>query len=185
MRSTWTTVVASSMAVMRVSPREVRARASTEREVFVRHHIEAGLDFAVETTMRTAIAVEQARAARARGFATMLFFLAAEDVCIHVERVRARAFGGGHAAPEAELRATYPASIDTLREAILAFDIVECFDTTVHDSAPSWVASVHGGDVVLRREAIPAWFQLALRRDVPRDTPMNVDDTPHGGGPTS
>src|ERR1700678_3979852 len=81
-------------------PREVRAAASSECELFVRNHIENGLDFAVETTMRTSIAIEQARAAQARGFTTTLFYLAAEDANIHVERVRARAFAGGHAAPD-------------------------------------------------------------------------------------
>ncbi len=39
-------------------PREVRAKASAECEQFVRAHIDDGRDFAVETTMRTAIALE-------------------------------------------------------------------------------------------------------------------------------
>jgi predicted ABC-type ATPase len=145
-------------------PREIRARASSECEVFVSNHIEAGLDFAVETTMRTSIAIEQARTARPRGFTTILFFLAAGDANIHVERVRARAFAGGHAAPEAEIRATYVASIAMLPEAIRAFDVVECLDTTVHNSAPRWVASARAGEISLRGEPTPPWLQPALRR---------------------
>jgi predicted ABC-type ATPase len=148
-------------------PREVRAWASSECELFVRDHIEGGLDFAVETTMRTSIAVEQARRARARGFTTLLFFMAAEDADIHIQRVRARAFGGGHAAPEVEIRATYVASIAMLPEAIGAFDVVECFDTTANDSAPRWVASARAGEVALRSDPMPAWLKAALGRTAP------------------
>lgn len=144
-------------------PVEIRARAGAECEVFVRHHIDEGVDFAVETTMRTAIAIEQARIARRNGFHAMLFFLATEDPNINVERVRARAFGGGHAAPEAEIRSTYVASLGMLKEAIAVFDVVECFDTTRHDSAPRWIASLRGPQLTLRDTPTPAWLQLALR----------------------
>jgi predicted ABC-type ATPase len=142
--------------------REVRAQASAECELFVRDHIERGLDFAVETTMRTSISMEQARAARASGFMTILFFFSTDDASIQVERVAARAFGGGHAAPEVEIRATYAASLAMLREAIFAFDVVECFDTTAHASAARWVASARKGEVSLRSDPTPTWFRLAL-----------------------
>jgi predicted ABC-type ATPase len=142
--------------------REVRAKASAECELFVRDHIEKGLDFAVETTMRTSISIEQARAARASGFTTIMFFFCTDDASIHVARVAARAFGGGHAAPEVEIRTTYAASLALLPEAISAFDVVECFDTTVHDSAARWIASARNGEVMLRSDLPPTWLRLAL-----------------------
>ena len=45
----------------------------------MRDHIERGLSFAVETTLRTAAAIEQAELARKRGFATHLRFIATDS----------------------------------------------------------------------------------------------------------
>jgi predicted ABC-type ATPase len=114
--------------------------------------------------MRTSIALDQARTARARGFTTILFFLAADGADIHVERVRARALAGGHAAAEAEIRTTYLASIAMLSEAISAFNVVECFDTTVHNHATRWVASAREGEITLRCEPTPAWLHFVLHQ---------------------
>lgn len=138
-------------------PREVRAAASVECEAFVHEHIRSRLSFAVETTMRTAVSIEQANVARANGFLTILFFLATEDPAVHVERVRARALGGGHAAPALEIRQTYASSLALLPRAISVFDVVELFDTTTHDSAPRWIMSVRGGVAAPRDLPIPRW----------------------------
>ena len=54
-------------------PPEIRRIASAECESFIRNHIERHISFAVETTLRTSIAIEQARAARANRFTTILF----------------------------------------------------------------------------------------------------------------
>src|SRR5688500_20284528 len=48
----------------------VRAAVSAECERFVAGHVAAGRSFAVETTMRTRIAIDQASVARGRGFLT-------------------------------------------------------------------------------------------------------------------
>jgi predicted ABC-type ATPase len=144
-------------------PREVRARAGAECEAFVLRHIKEQRDFAVETTMRTAVSLGQAHLARQQGFSTVLIFLATEDPDLHVERVRARALGGGHAAPEREIREIYASSIERLQEAVGVFDLVECFDTTTHGTAPRWVASFRGRQLVLRDPPIPRWLRLDPR----------------------
>ncbi len=60
----------------RAISREVRHAVANECEQFVREHIERGRSFAVETTLRTIAAIEQAELARKRGFATQLRFVA-------------------------------------------------------------------------------------------------------------
>lgn len=101
--------------------RNTRATASHECEQFIRGHIESGQSFAVETRMRTRVAIEQAHLARQRGFTTILWFLCTDDPSIHVSRVIARATNGGHSAPEAEIRATYAASLRHLTAAFHIF----------------------------------------------------------------
>lgn len=55
-------------------PKTVRAAAAGECERFIVEHIHCRRSFAVETTMRTAVAIEQARLAREYGFTTLLWF---------------------------------------------------------------------------------------------------------------
>ncbi len=89
-------------------PPAVRARASRECEAFIRAHIEAGRSFAVQSTLRTLVAVEQARAARAQG-STLMTFAATDDVEANV-KVTARGVGGGHSAPPERVREVYRSS---------------------------------------------------------------------------
>ena len=51
-------------------PATLRARVAKECEAFIESQIASGRSFAVETTLRTAVAVEQARRAGAQGFST-------------------------------------------------------------------------------------------------------------------
>lgn len=143
-------------------PLAIRRIASSECEAFVLGHIKQRTSFAVETTFRTAIALEQAKMARTNGFKTFLFFSCTEDPAIHIRRVTARATGGGHAAPEEEIRTTYAASLNNLRDAMHVFDFVECFDTTIHDAPARHVARIHRSKVLFQLEPIPKWIRPAL-----------------------
>jgi predicted ABC-type ATPase len=73
--------------------RDVRRAVATECEHFVLDHIDQGRSFAVETTLRTTAALEQAKLARAVGFATELRFIATEAIEENVSRVMQRAQG--------------------------------------------------------------------------------------------
>ena len=92
-------------------PPAVRKRAGNECEAFVEEHIRKGKSFAVESTLRTTIALEQAARANRRGFAVHLVYACTDDVQINIERVRIRAAGGGHGAPASRIRETYTASL--------------------------------------------------------------------------
>jgi hypothetical protein len=59
----------------RAIPRDVRLAVAKECERFVLDHIERAQSFAVETTLRTTSAIDQAEHARECGFATEMHFV--------------------------------------------------------------------------------------------------------------
>lgn len=99
-------------------------------------HIEAGRSFAVETTLRTNAAIEQAQLGRARGFATEMIFVATDSIDENVARILQHAQGGGHGASEREVRAIHEASLANLGAAIEAFERVDVYDSTALWSTP-------------------------------------------------
>jgi predicted ABC-type ATPase len=76
------------------------------------------VSFAVETTLRTTAAIEQAELASKNGFATEMHYVATGSIAENVARVLQRAQAGGHGASEREIRAIHEASVANLREAI-------------------------------------------------------------------
>jgi predicted ABC-type ATPase len=150
----------------RAIPRDVRRAVAAECERFVLEHIHAGHDFAVETTLRTTAAVQQAAQARTRGFSTRLVFVATESVTENIRRVLQRAQGGGHGASEGDVRAIYEASLANLATAISAFERVNVYDSTPRWSAPRLVATARDGHLV-RHGSSPVWLERALSTDDP------------------
>lgn len=145
----------------RAIPRDVRRVVAKDCERFINEHIERGLSFAVETTLRTTAAIEQARQAQQHGFATALLFIATDSVSENVTRVLQRAQAGGHAASERDIRSIHAASTANLREALGAFERVRVYDSTAQWTAPRLVASARGGQVI-RHGVSPAWLELVL-----------------------
>lgn len=141
---------------------EVRARASRECEAFIRAHIEARRSFAVESTLRTLVAVEQARAARAQGFSTLMVFVATDDVETNVVRVAARGLGGGHSAPAERVREVYRSSLGNLAAAVAVFDRVRVYDNSRDRVAPRLVATFRGGRLASQAADAPGWVARAL-----------------------
>lgn len=145
----------------RAIPRHVRRAVAKECERFVQRHIETTRSFAVETTLRTKAAIEQAQLAQARGFATEMIFVATDSVDENLRRILQRAQGGGHGASEREVRAIHEASLSNLAAAIDAFERVDIYDSTALWSTPQFVATSHGGRIE-RHGASPLWFEKAL-----------------------
>jgi predicted ABC-type ATPase len=98
-------------------PRDVRRAVAKECERFVLDHIENRKSFAVETTLRTAAAIDQAHLARKAGFGTEMRFIATDSIAENVARVLPRTQAGGHGASEREIRTIYQASVANLRKA--------------------------------------------------------------------
>ena len=102
----------------RAIPRHVRRAVARECERFVQDHIAAGHSFAVETTLRTKAAIEQAQFARARGFATEMIFVATDSIDENIARIvqrprrRARRVGTrGAGDPRSQPRTWAPRSM--------------------------------------------------------------------------
>jgi predicted ABC-type ATPase len=145
----------------RAISREVRRAVARECERFVREHIERGLSFAVETTLRTKAAIDQAALARTHGFATQLRFVATDSIAENVARVLQRAQGGGHGASERDIRSIHEASIANLSTALAVFERVRVYDSTAPWTKPRLVASARGGQVT-RHGTSPVWLERAL-----------------------
>jgi predicted ABC-type ATPase len=71
----------------RAIPRDVRRAVAKECERFVLDHIKRRVSFAVETTLRTKAAIEQAELARKSGFATEMHFVATDSIAENFARV--------------------------------------------------------------------------------------------------
>ncbi|MBI2392255.1 MAG: zeta toxin family protein [Deltaproteobacteria bacterium] len=148
----------------RAIPRGVRRAVAKECERFVLDHIARRRSFAVETTLRTTAAIEQAELASNSGFATEMRFVATDSIAENVARVLQRAQAGGHGASEREIRAIQQASIANLRKAIAAFERVRVYDSTVRWAPPRLVATARDGRVALHGPT-PAWLDAILAED--------------------
>jgi len=146
----------------RAIPRDVRRAVAKECERFVLDHIERGQSFAVETTLRTTAAIDQAMLAKRHGFIADMHFIATDSIDENVARVIQRAQAGGHGASEREIRAIHHASTANLTAAIRSFDRVRIYDSTARWAPPRLVAIARAGQVV-RYGITPEWLQVLLR----------------------
>ena len=144
-------------------PRALRLRAQRECEAFVRDHIARGESFAVETTLRSSAAIDQARQARSAGFETRMIFVCAGQAEECVRRVRIRGLGGGHAAPEAEIRDIHSRSLSNLVVAADVFERIELYDNSAWMAAPRRVGRLVGRRLVAAIDPVPNWVPKPLR----------------------
>lgn len=150
----------------RAISREVRRAVAKECELFVREHIQYRHSFAVETTLRTTAAIDQAVLARQHGFVTQLRFVATDSIAENITRVMQRAQAGGHGASERDIRAIHEASIANLGKALGAFERVRVYDSTAPWLPPRLIATIRDGRIV-RHGASPAWLERALSESEP------------------
>jgi predicted ABC-type ATPase len=140
-------------------PSAVRAQAQKECEEFVRTHIASQTSFATESTLRSTVALEQAKYAGKAGFRTSIIFVGTEDVGINLERVRRRGLAGGHSAPPQRIRDIYAKSLSNLPEALKTFSRGEVWDNSGQE--PRLVFRVREGRVTLTHPPVPEWVRLA------------------------
>jgi predicted ABC-type ATPase len=142
-------------------PPEIRQRVNRELEEFIADHIRDRKSFAFETTLRSEITFEQARAAKAAGFEVELRYVALSDFAMNLERVKIRADKGGHSAPEAILRGIYLASISNLARAIRETDALRVYDNSGWGTPPKLVLESKDGNVIYRDANPPEWLRRA------------------------
>ncbi len=126
-------------------------------------HIARSESFAVETTLRSQAAIEQARQARSAGFETRMIFICTGKAEECVLRVRIRGLGGGHSAPEAEIRDIYARSLSNLVVAADVFERIELHDNSAWMAAPRRVGRLVGHRLVTAVDPVPSWVPEPLR----------------------
>jgi predicted ABC-type ATPase len=145
-------------------PPEVRAQAQRECQDFIETCTRQLRSFAVETTLRTDIAIQQARRAKVVGFQLEMLFIATDDVDENVLRVARRGIHGGHSAPAARIREIYQSSLTNLPDAILVFDEVFLYDSSIFDHPPRRIARFENGKIAWQSVSLPRWYVSALQK---------------------
>ena len=146
-----------------ISP-EIRALVNKELERFIADHIGRKKSFAYETTLRTTITFQQARAAKAQGFETVMQYVALNSVEESIRRVRVRSEQGGHSAPPERIREIYQFSLRNLPQALREFDNVTVYDNSDSTAgAPSRVFLTVEGAVLHIAEKTPQWIDKSFR----------------------
>lgn len=137
---------------------ETRKQVNQEFEAFILEHIRSGTSFAIETTLRSDITFDQARAAKKAGFRVEMRYLTLNTFLLHIQRVKTRAFRGGHSGPEPVLRAIYDASLNNLSRAIREMDSVLVYDNSSWGSRPVLLLETAHGAIVYQAEPLPKWL---------------------------
>jgi predicted ABC-type ATPase len=77
--------------------------------------------------------------------------------------VRIRGLGGGHAAPEAEIRDIHARSLSNLVVAADVFERIELYDNSAWMAAPRRVGRLVGRRLVAAVDPVPSWVPEPLR----------------------
>ena len=149
----------------RISP-EIRVQAQRECQELIEACTRDLRSFAVETTLRTDISIQQAKRAKAAGFRLEMVFVATDNVDENVLRVARRGIHGGHSAPEPRLREIYRRSLENLPGAIRIFDEVALYDSSAFEQAPRLVARFLNGKVVSQSGPLPPWCLSGALREL-------------------
>jgi predicted ABC-type ATPase len=147
-------------------PLHVRRAVNQEFERFVHANIAKKQSFALETTLRSKITFEQAQLAKSQGFDVLMTYVALNSFEKHLERVKQRAFLGGHAASEATLRGIYEHSMANLPIALnpgeSGIQFLRVFDNSAFQAQPSLALEAHNGRVVRIAQKFPEWLKNVL-----------------------
>lgn len=141
---------------------DIRRVVNREFEEFILSHIRSRESFAIETTLRSRVTFEQVEMARSRGFRIEMRYLALQHFALHFNRVKARAFAGGHSASESTLRRIYGASLANLGYAIKRMDRIWVYDNSAVGLEPKLVLEAAEGNRLFVSEAPPDWLRGAL-----------------------
>jgi predicted ABC-type ATPase len=137
----------------------IRKQVNAEMERFVEAHIRAAKSFAIETTLRSDVTFQQAVAAQEQGFTTHMVYVALNDFQLNIDRVRGRAWAGGHSASTGLLLSICEASLKNLPRAIHDINTVAVFDNT---DTPIHVLDAVDGKVQYLADNAPDWIDRAL-----------------------
>lgn len=136
----------------------VNLLAVVQTELEVWRSIAEGRSVAVDNVLSTDKYLPAIRAARTRGFQTILIYIALPSVEYSIQRVKARVAAGGHDVPEASIRRRWPRSLDNFVVFMNEADDVALFSNA--GTEPILVGARSGGGP----------FQLSDRDELPEIT---------------
>jgi predicted ABC-type ATPase len=116
----------------------------------------------VETTLRSAIAIEQAERARIAGFTIKMIFVATDAVQENMDRVVRRGLDGGHSAPMERVADIYRRSLANLPRALAVFDDVALYDSSSFDKRPRLVRIYREQRIVFDEPPVPPWLHAIV-----------------------
>ena len=147
-------------------PLHIRAEVNRTLEAWIANHIEQRRSFAIETTLRTTIALLQAIQAASLGFTIEMIFIAVDTLDRSLKRVTARAHAGGHSASAAKLEEIRRGSFETLPAAIAlcgsVIDVLDVYDNSRFNEEPLHVVTLKKSShsaVCTRHAKLPAYLE--------------------------
>jgi predicted ABC-type ATPase len=148
-------------------PGHIRKTVNQKFEQWIAEHIAAKRSFAIETTFRTPISLEQAAHAVEQGFKVDLIYVALERFEMNLERVMKRADAGGHSAPIETLEGIYRGTQQTFRKALTlcgsVLSSITVYDNSVAGTAARRVYRLSMADGSLQVRVFGSIPQFLLR----------------------
>jgi len=134
-----------------------RAAVAAGREVIrrTREYLDAGVSFAIETTLSSSSILDTMRAARERGFTVYLIYVCLDTPERNVQRVGERVSRGGHDVPPVDVRRRYERSLMNLGPAVKIADEARVYDNS--GEHPRKVLEACHGEIVWRDDDQPTW----------------------------
>lgn len=142
----------------RMNPENIqRAAVAAGREVIrrTREYLDAGVSFAIETTLSSSSILDTMRAARERGFTVYLIYVCLDTPERNVQRVGERVSRGGHDVPPVDVRRRYERSLMNLGPAVKIADEARVYDNS--GEHPRKVLEACHGEIVWRDDDQPTW----------------------------
>jgi len=149
-------------------PKSIRAQVGPICEKFIQDHIEAGKNFATETTLRSTVVFDQMKQAHGAAFQVRFIYVCVDSIGTSVNRVTQRAYQGGHSGSEDTVRDIRARSLSNFLRAFeelgKSFDFLEVYDNTAHGLPPTMIASFVGRNIAWLAPELPTWMCEALEQ---------------------
>ena len=145
------------------APEAASYDAAAQAEILRERLLETGASFCLETVFSHPSKVDFLARAKALGYRIILIFIHVEPIELNLARISQRVAAGGHAVPEAKVRARLPRSLANLRKAIPLADELWLLDNSSADDPLRLVARVVDGAIGKLAPRAPAWAREILK----------------------
>lgn len=130
----------------------------------------ANSSFACETVFSHPSKLDFMKRAKENGFKVYLYFIAAKDPFINIDRVTNRVLNGGHDVPHDKVHSRFYRCMDNLFCAMKVCDEAYLFDNSSATEKLSFdnFALFKGSTLKLLSDRVPAWFDTYVLQKIAR-----------------